>query len=237
MKKHYDYYSILLYIQQYIEYCQRINTIYCVVAINRFLQRSDQDFLGDGIQNRIITRSPGGFMAHEFDGKKYEKASAHQKEWCAKLISELSLKGDERVLDLGCGDGTITARIAELVPNGEVVGIDSSTGMIDVAKSNGINPKEALTTEETIEHCKKGIPNVGYNISWGVIKCLTKADTPIALYKMDMHSLVVGTVTKVLNPLKKPAQFVCMTQETFFSVVDEDFTNCLTGLDSGLNNE
>ena len=43
-------------------------------------------------------------MAHEFDGKKYEQASAHQKEWGAKLISELSLNGYEHVLDLGCGD-------------------------------------------------------------------------------------------------------------------------------------
>jgi trans-aconitate methyltransferase len=73
-------------------------------------------------------------MAHEFDGKKYEKASAHQKEWGAKLISELALKGNERVLDLGCGDGANTALIAEALPNGEVVGIDASKGMIGTAK-------------------------------------------------------------------------------------------------------
>lgn len=72
-------------------------------------------------------------MGHEFDGKKYEKASAHQKEWGAKLIAELSLKGDERVLDLGCGDGGNSAIIAGLLPSGEVVGIDASRGMIDTA--------------------------------------------------------------------------------------------------------
>ncbi len=76
-------------------------------------------------------------MAHEFDGKKYEKASAHQKEWGAKLISELSFKGNERVLDLGCGDGVNTALIAELLPDGEVVGIDASKGMIEAAKPKG----------------------------------------------------------------------------------------------------
>lgn len=74
-------------------------------------------------------------MAHEFDGKKYEKASAHQKEWGTKLIRELGLKGNERVLDLGCGDGALTAEIAELLPEGEVVGIDASQGMIDAALS------------------------------------------------------------------------------------------------------
>ncbi|PKL48676.1 MAG: methyltransferase type 11 [Nitrospira bacterium HGW-Nitrospira-1] len=72
-------------------------------------------------------------MTYEFDGKKYEKASTHQKEWGAKLIAELGLRGSERVLDLGCGDGTLTAQIADLVPAGEVIGIDASQGMIDIA--------------------------------------------------------------------------------------------------------
>ncbi len=76
-------------------------------------------------------------MPHGFDGKEYEKASAHQKEWGAKLISELALTGNERVLDLGCGDGVNTALIAKALPNGEVIGIDASKGMIDTAK-----PKE-----------------------------------------------------------------------------------------------
>lgn len=76
-------------------------------------------------------------MAHEFDGKKYEKASAHQREWGAKLIAELALSGNEHVLDLGCGDGTNTAMLAELVPHGRVLGIDASKGMIEAAK-----PKE-----------------------------------------------------------------------------------------------
>jgi trans-aconitate methyltransferase len=72
-------------------------------------------------------------MTHEFDGKKYEKASDHQKEWGTRLIAELNLKGSERVLDLGCGDGSITAQIAALLPEGEVLGIDASAGMIDAA--------------------------------------------------------------------------------------------------------
>jgi len=76
-------------------------------------------------------------MTHEFDGMKYEKASAHQREWGTKLIAELGLRGTESVLDLGCGDGTLTAQLADLVPQGEVVGIDASQGMIDAAR-----PKE-----------------------------------------------------------------------------------------------
>ncbi|MCJ7550057.1 MAG: methyltransferase domain-containing protein [Anaerolineae bacterium] len=73
-------------------------------------------------------------MAHEFDGRKYEKASAHQQEWGERLVAELDLKGTERVLDLGCGDGRVTAQLAALAPDGEVVGIDASRGMIEVAR-------------------------------------------------------------------------------------------------------
>src|SRR5664279_2812486 len=71
--------------------------------------------------------------AYEFDGEKYPQASAHQKEWGSKLISELRLKGTERILDLGCGDGAPTAQLASRVAGGFVLGIDSSPSMIAAA--------------------------------------------------------------------------------------------------------
>ncbi len=73
----------------------------------------------------------------EFDGEKYKKASKHQKEWGNKIISELTLMGDERILDLGCGDGVLTKQLSNRVPQGHVLGIDASLGMIDTAKKLG----------------------------------------------------------------------------------------------------
>jgi trans-aconitate 2-methyltransferase len=78
-------------------------------------------------------------MTYEFDGKKYEKASAHQKEWGDKLISEINFTGNEKILDLGCGDGKLTETLSTLVPNGYVLGVDASKGMIDVAKEKEKN--------------------------------------------------------------------------------------------------
>lgn len=71
---------------------------------------------------------------YEFDGAKYKKASLHQKEWGKSLISKITLQGNETILDLGCGDGHLTEQLAILVPNGKVLGIDASMGMIQTAQ-------------------------------------------------------------------------------------------------------
>ncbi len=53
-----------------------------------------------------------------------------------EVLALLNLKGSERVLDVGCGDGKITAEIAARVPRGSVVGIDASQDMISFASSH-----------------------------------------------------------------------------------------------------
>ena len=53
----------------------------------------------------------------------------------AQALALLELRGDEHVLDIGCGDGRISARIASrLVPRGMVCGVDASTSMIGFAQ-------------------------------------------------------------------------------------------------------
>ena len=51
----------------------------------------------------------------------------------------MSLNGNEKILDLGCGDGSLTEQLAQLVPNGKVLGIDASAGMITTAQ-NRVKP-------------------------------------------------------------------------------------------------
>ncbi|MEW6188242.1 MAG: methyltransferase domain-containing protein [Thermodesulfobacteriota bacterium] len=103
-------------------------------------------------ENNENGKNSGEKMTYEFDGKKYEKASSHQKEWGERIIEELALKGTERILDLGCGDGVLTAELARLVPEGEVLGIDASRGMIETAVSRqGENLRFALMDINTLE--------------------------------------------------------------------------------------
>lgn len=46
------------------------------------------------------------------------------------------MKGNESILDLGCGDGILTEQISLLVPDEYVLGIDASVGMIENAEQN-----------------------------------------------------------------------------------------------------
>ncbi|GAA1898611.1 methyltransferase domain-containing protein [Streptomyces durmitorensis] len=46
-----------------------------------------------------------------------------------------SVKPHMRILDIGCGPGTITADLAELVPDGHVTGVDHAPGILDRARA------------------------------------------------------------------------------------------------------
>ena len=72
---------------------------------------------------------------HRWDPKVYEKSSSAQQKWAQELLSKISIRGDERILDIGCGDGKITAEIALLVPRGSVMGLDNSVEMLGFARS------------------------------------------------------------------------------------------------------
>ena len=92
-------------------------------------------------------------MQYDFDGERYKQASSQQKAWGRGLISELELRGDERILDLGCGNGTLTAELAELAPGCSVLGIDSSESMIETARRDhaGANLRFELCDINTID--------------------------------------------------------------------------------------
>ena len=69
-----------------------------------------------------------------WNAQDYSKSSSEQEKWARELMSKLALKGNERVLDIGCGDGKVTAEMARRLPKGSILGIDSSKEMIRFAR-------------------------------------------------------------------------------------------------------
>lgn len=69
--------------------------------------------------------------------------------WAAVLVDRAAPRPGERVLDLACGTGIVTRRVAPAVgPDGSVVGVDCSSGMLEVA---GRLPMPGEATVEWLE--------------------------------------------------------------------------------------
>ena len=75
-------------------------------------------------------------MTAKWNPADYANNSGAQAAWATELMEKLPLAGNERVRDLGCGDGKITALLAERVPDGSVLGVDRSGEMIEFARTN-----------------------------------------------------------------------------------------------------
>jgi len=78
----------------------------------------------------------------EWRASEYYRHSSLQKEMAEEQLGLLALEGAERILDIGCGDGEITAEIAARVPHGSVLGVDPSRDMIAFASSHFGRPAQ-----------------------------------------------------------------------------------------------
>jgi trans-aconitate 2-methyltransferase len=73
-------------------------------------------------------------ISRGWDGPGYDRVSAPMERLGLEVLDRLELRGDETVLDAGCGSGRITAAIVERVPRGRVIGVDGSASMIEAAR-------------------------------------------------------------------------------------------------------
>jgi trans-aconitate 2-methyltransferase len=70
----------------------------------------------------------------DWDAATYDRVSDIQAEWAREVLDRLPLRGDETVLDAGCGSGRVTALLLERLPHGHVVAVDGAPSMVEVAR-------------------------------------------------------------------------------------------------------
>ena len=69
-----------------------------------------------------------------WDAATYHRVSGPLAALGAEVLERLPLRGDETVLDAGCGTGRVTLALCERLPRGRVLAVDSSPAMVAEAR-------------------------------------------------------------------------------------------------------
>src|SRR5208283_5246966 len=84
-------------------------------------------------EGHSVRKQPPVDTPTDWNASAYHRVSAPQTAWGREVLDRLELRGDETVLDAGCGTGKLTSLLAERLPQGSVIALDASTDMLGVA--------------------------------------------------------------------------------------------------------
>lgn len=125
----------------------------------------------------------------EWNADEYSKYSSGQEKWAKELLAKLKLRGDESVLDLGCGDGKITVEIANIVKDGSVIGVDNSEEMIKLAAQRYPADRYPNLSFEVMD-----AKEIRYEERFDVVF------SNAALHWVDDHRKMLGGINRSLKP-------------------------------------
>jgi trans-aconitate 2-methyltransferase len=88
----------------------------------------------------------------EWDAGSYHGLAQPHQQWATQILDRLPLRGDEVVLDLGCGTGALTEQLlARLGPDATVVGVDGSSRMVEEATARlGGDPRATFEQQDLL---------------------------------------------------------------------------------------
>jgi trans-aconitate 2-methyltransferase len=96
-------------------------------------------------------------MTRGWDAAAYDRLSAPQLEWAGRVLERLPLRGDETVLDAGCGSGRVTQLLLERLPHGHVVAVDSTPSMVEHARE-ALDPDRTTVFRADLTELQLGEP-------------------------------------------------------------------------------
>jgi trans-aconitate 2-methyltransferase len=73
-------------------------------------------------------------VPRDWDAATYDRLAAPMTRWGADVVGRLELRGDETVLDAGCGTGRVTSMLMGRLPRGAGIALDGSPAMIERAR-------------------------------------------------------------------------------------------------------
>lgn len=112
-----------------------------------------------------------------------------------KVISYLDIKPTDQILDIGCGDGSLTSEIAATCSQGGVLGLDASKSFIETATSRYTTPKLKFQHQDCtrLEECPEAVDG-----SWD--KVFSNAAMHWILRDPSIRAKFFQNVNKALKP-------------------------------------
>lgn len=126
----------------------------------------------------------------QWNAAAYAANSSVQQSWARELIAKLDLGGDEHVLDVGCGDGKVTAEIARAVPRGRVLGLDASREMVAFARRTFPPSKISNLKFQVFDAREIGFVSGRFDLVF----------SNAALHWVDDHEAILRGAASVLRP-------------------------------------
>jgi trans-aconitate methyltransferase len=115
----------------------------------------------------------------DWDAERYHRVSNPQLEWGRRVLRRLAPQPGERVLDIGCGTGRLTAELVAALGEGTVVAVDRSDAMLREASAQALAPQR---------------PHRLHEHNGRVRTCFVRADGA-ALPFVDAFDAVLSTAT------------------------------------------
>jgi trans-aconitate 2-methyltransferase len=88
--------------------------------------------------------------SRDWDAATYDRVSDIQLNWALEQLERLELRGDEVVVDAGCGSGRVTALLADRVPRGRVYGVDVAPSMAEHA-ARALGDRATILCQDLVE--------------------------------------------------------------------------------------
>jgi trans-aconitate 2-methyltransferase len=86
----------------------------------------------------------------DWDAATYDRVSDVQLGWAFEQLERLPLRGDEVVVDAGCGSGRVTAELVARLPRGRVYGVDVSPSMAEHARA-AVGDRATILCQDLVE--------------------------------------------------------------------------------------
>lgn len=96
-------------------------------------------------------------MSRDWDATTYDRVSGPQLALGERVLARLELRGDETVLDAGCGSGRVTQLLLDRLPEGHVIAVDAAPSMVEHARE-ALDPDRATVFQADLAKLTLDVP-------------------------------------------------------------------------------